>query len=211
MLRAVGMRRSHLVRAFVIEGTLYAFAAERLGAAARDRSGLGDRASWPHRSSGGSTSSLSTCRFAIEPDESRHRLLRRRADLAGDDRPDQPADQPDQHHQRHPRSSRAERPTKRELARSLSELSGSCSGLAAWFVASIGNRRAGPLLIVGPPAGGVRDLLPLASRLMKRGVSPSWVAAISRLFVGECSATRSSEERSSSPATSSPSSSKERC
>ncbi len=174
MLRAVGMRRSHLVRAFVIEGALYSLVASLLGA------GLGIGVGWAIVKlaapifSGFDDFSLNL-RFDIDPTSivfgfcggalisllsvtftsiriSRINIIRAIRDLP------------------EPASTRSKNRTV---------IAGGVLTLVAtaWFLVSLGESNAWTGAILGPPLVAF-GLLPLLSRLLSRRVSVLAVAAL---------------------------------
>ena len=105
MLRAVGLRRNHLMRAFGLEGACYGLVAAILGAVA----GVGVGAAIVVVTRGifsGDASGNVTLRFAATPFERAHRRVHRPADLAGHGLRDERADRPAQRDRGHPRPSR---------------------------------------------------------------------------------------------------------
>jgi putative ABC transport system permease protein len=178
MLRAVGMSRSHLIRAFVIEGTLYALAAAIVGAA------LGIGVGWGIAKAAapifGNIDEFSLeLKFAIETSSlvvgfcagfliaiatiagtsfriSRINIIRAIRDL--------------------PEPTRYESRTRTVVLGSIGALM-----FAGWFVASLGNKQAWAGALLAPPLTGFA-LLPLLSRLAKRRYAVMGVAAFSLIW-----------------------------
>lgn len=178
MLRAVGLKRSHLVRAFVIEGAIYAFLAGLLGAV------LGIAVGWTIATLAapifGSFDDFSLeLRFAIDPDSvvagfcsgvlislctvlftslriSRINIIRAVRDLP-------------------------EPPKLKSSFRSV--IAGALLAVLAgfWFVSSLGNEEAWAGALLGLPLA-LFGLLPLLSRLLGRRLSVIVAAASSLLW-----------------------------
>ena len=175
MLRAVGMKRSHLVRAFVIEGAIYAFLAGALGAV------LGIGVGWAIATLaapifGGFDDFSLDLRFAIDPNSlvigfcagvlislftvvftsiriSRINIIRAVRDLP-------------------------EPPKLKSSLRAVILGAVAAVALGGWFVTSLGNEDAWVGALLGLPLA-LFALLPLVGRLLGRRLSVIVVAAAS--------------------------------